>query len=73
LLEATAFGNRQVLDLLEGAVVPIHEIRVSGGLTRSTLLMQLLADVLGRSVDATHSLLARARRRLRSIMEGDLQ
>ncbi len=32
-----------------------------------------LADVLGRSVDATHSLLARARRRLRSIMEGDLQ
>jgi len=29
-----------------------------------------LADVLGRSVDATHSLLARGRRRLRLIMEG---
>jgi L-ribulokinase len=50
LLEATAFGNRQVLELLEGAVVPIHEIRVSGGLSRSALLMQLLADVLGREV-----------------------
>lgn len=32
-----------------------------------------LADVLGRSLDATHSLLARGRRRLRSIMEGDLR
>lgn len=30
-----------------------------------------LAEVLGRSVEATHSLLARARRRLRSVMEGD--
>lgn len=30
-----------------------------------------LADVLGRSLDATHSLLARGRRRLRAIMEGD--
>ena len=32
-----------------------------------------LASVLGRSTDATHSLLARARRRLRLIMEGQPQ
>ena len=32
-----------------------------------------LAYVLGRSTDATHSLLARARRRLRLIMEGQPQ
>jgi RNA polymerase sigma-70 factor (ECF subfamily) len=32
-----------------------------------------LAEVLGRSIDATHSLLARARRRLRLIMEGQSQ
>ena len=32
-----------------------------------------LASVLGRSTDATHSLLARARRRLRLIMEGEPQ
>lgn len=32
-----------------------------------------LASVLGRSVDATHSLLARARRRLRLVMEGQPQ
>ncbi len=32
-----------------------------------------LASILGRSTDATHSLLARARRRLRLIMEGQPQ
>jgi RNA polymerase sigma-70 factor (ECF subfamily) len=32
-----------------------------------------LAEVLGRSKAATHSLLARGRRRLRSIMEGELR
>lgn len=50
LLEATAFGNRLVLDLLERQVGAIHEVRVSGGLTRIRVLMQILADVLNREV-----------------------
>lgn len=50
LLEATAFGNRTVLELLEAQVGPVREVRASGGLTRSPLLMQVLADVLGREV-----------------------
>jgi L-ribulokinase len=50
LLEATAFGNRQVLDLLERQVGPIREVRLSGGLTKSRVLMQMLADVLNREV-----------------------
>lgn len=50
LLEATSFGNRAVIDLLEAHVGPIREVRASGGLTRSPLLMQILADVLNRDV-----------------------
>ncbi len=50
LLEAIAFGNRQVIELLEAATGPIREVRVGGGLSRSTLLMQILADVCGREI-----------------------
>jgi L-ribulokinase len=50
LLEATAFGNRQVIERLEQQIGPVAAVRVSGGLTQNTLLMQIVADVLGREI-----------------------
>jgi L-ribulokinase len=47
LIEATAFGTRTIIETFDAAGVPAHELIVSGGLTRNTLLMQIYADVTG--------------------------
>jgi L-ribulokinase len=52
MMEATAFGVRWICDILRGADVPIKRFVASGGLpAKSTLLMQIYADVLGQPID----------------------
>jgi FGGY-family pentulose kinase len=43
--EATAYGNRHILDMLQGMHVPTNQIVACGGGTRSKLWLQILADV----------------------------
>ncbi|MDJ1114548.1 ribulokinase [Microbacterium dauci] len=51
LLEAVAFGQKVIIDAFEGAGVPVTELVACGGLPhRNALLMQILADVTGRSI-----------------------
>jgi glycerol kinase len=46
-LEATAWQVREVADaMVRDAGVPLHELRVDGGMTASDLLLQIQADVL---------------------------
>ena len=47
-LESVAFGGRAVLETLAQAGVDNRELVVTGGATRSSLWMQIHADVLGR-------------------------
>lgn len=47
-LESVAFGGRVVLETLEEAGVEGRELVVTGGAARSSLWMQIHADVLGR-------------------------
>ena len=47
-LESVAFGGRAVLETLEEAGVDGRELVVTGGAARSSLWMQIHADVLGR-------------------------
>ncbi len=47
-LESVAFGGRAVLETLEEAGVDSRELVVTGGAARSSLWMQIHADVLGR-------------------------
>jgi ribulose kinase len=47
-LEAVAFGGRAVLETLEQAGVAARELVVTGGAARSSLWMQIHADVFGR-------------------------
>ena len=48
LLEGTAFGVRWIVDVLRHGGVPVNRIVASGGLPgKSSLLMQIYADVLG--------------------------
>jgi glycerol kinase len=47
-LESTAYQTRDVLQAVEQDTgVPLHELRVDGGMTANQLLMQFQADVLG--------------------------
>ncbi len=63
IVEATAFGTRQVIEILEAGkgVEPVTEMRVCGGLTRSALIMQVYADVTGRALRASSTPHASAR------------
>ena len=50
LVEATAFGTRVIIETFEAHAVPIREIVACGGLAeKSPLIMQIYADVTGRS------------------------
>ena len=50
LIEATAFGTRVIIDAFEAGGVRIDQVVACGGLPdRSPLLMQIFADVTGRS------------------------
>ena len=56
LLEAIAFGNRAILDSFVEAGFELPQIVASGGIAeKSPLLMQLIADVFGRSVSVPAS------------------
>lgn len=51
LLEATVYGTRVIIDAMETAGVPIEGIVACGGLPfQNRLLMQLTADITGRTV-----------------------
>ena len=51
LLEATVFGIRRIVDLLEAGGLVIHKMYAGGGISKKNrLMMQILADVLGREV-----------------------
>lgn len=51
LLEATAFGLRWIVETLREAGVPVLRFVASGGLpSKSPLLMQIYADVLGEEI-----------------------
>lgn len=49
VLEGIAFRIRRVLDAVEEAGVPIREVRVSGGGSKSDFWTQIRADVTGRT------------------------
>lgn len=51
LLEATAFGTRMIIDRFVSAGVAVDELCAAGGIARKDwLLMQIFADVTGRSI-----------------------
>lgn len=50
IMESVAFGTSLILDRMESAGVPIQEIRVCGGPSRSPLWMQIHADVSGKPI-----------------------
>lgn len=56
LLEAAAFGTRQIFELLESRGVSIQKVFAGGGIAKKNgLFMQLLADVLGREIAVTEN------------------
>ncbi len=56
LLESTAFGTRAIIESFESAGVPVRDIVACGGLPqRNDLLMQIYADVTGRSFSVAGS------------------
>jgi L-ribulokinase len=50
LVEATAFGTRAIIESYTDQQLPVTSIVAGGGLTRNALLMQIYADVTGRSI-----------------------
>lgn len=51
LIEATAYGTRMIVETFEANGVPVKEIVTTGGLpNKNKLLMQIYADVSGRSL-----------------------
>jgi L-ribulokinase len=55
LLEATAFGTRLIIETFTTSGVPVTELVVAGGLTKSAPLMQIYADVTGRPLSVIGS------------------
>ncbi len=52
LLESTAYGTRVIIEHFETHQVPVNDIVATGGLPgRNKLLMQIFADVTGRSIN----------------------
>jgi L-ribulokinase len=51
LIEATAFGQRKIMDAFESKGLAIQELYACGGLaTKNDILMQIFADILGRPI-----------------------
>jgi L-ribulokinase len=51
LLEALCFGARGIVEILRGGGVPVDRVILTSGLSlKSPLLMQLMADILGREI-----------------------
>jgi L-ribulokinase len=52
LIESTAFGAQRIIEQFEANAVPIQRIVLSGGIAKkSELLVQIYADVTGRSIE----------------------
>lgn len=51
LIEATAYGARKIVETFENGGIAIDEVIASGGMAmKNPLLMQIYADVLGKSI-----------------------
>lgn len=56
LIEATAYGTRQILELYEKNEIVVDEIICSGGIAlKNPMLMQIYADVLGKHLKVADS------------------
>ncbi|WP_432968202.1 ribulokinase [Dactylosporangium sp. CA-233914] len=55
LVEATAFGTRTIIAVLESSGVPVTEFIAAGGLLKNRFLMQVYADVLRRPISVIGS------------------
>jgi L-ribulokinase len=55
LIEATAFGTRQIAETHQNAGIPVRELVVCGGLTQDPLILQIYADVTGLPVKVAAS------------------
>ncbi|GIJ55762.1 ribulokinase [Virgisporangium aurantiacum] len=55
LLESTAFGTRTIIETFEAAGVPVGDLIIAGGLAKNAFLMQIYADVTGRTLDVLAS------------------
>lgn len=61
VLEGMLFNLYEIAEVLASLAGPIPRLHVNGGLARSTVLMQMLADVFGIPVQINHSEEASAR------------
>lgn len=51
LIEATAFGTRRIIEVMEGSGVVINEIIASGGIAeKNNLFLQIYADITGKKI-----------------------
>ena len=56
LIEATAFGTKQIVDTYEKNGISIDEVYATGGISqKNALLMQIYADVLGKKIIVSDS------------------
>ena len=56
LVEATAFGSRKIIDRFESEGIRIDEVIALGGVAKkSPFVMQVLADILGRTIKVAKS------------------
>ncbi len=56
LIEATAFGTREIIETLNASGVPVRRLIAAGGLPeRNRLLMQIYADVTGHEIGIVRS------------------
>lgn len=55
ILEATAFGARQIFDRFDEYHIPVRNIIATGGGSRNPLWMQIYADVLERPITITQT------------------
>jgi L-ribulokinase len=54
-VEATAFGTRVIIDTFSASGVPVTELVIAGGLTKSRFVLQLYADVTRRPLSVIAS------------------
>lgn len=55
LIESTAYGTRTIIGAFEASGVPVKELVIAGGLIKNKMLMQIYADVTGRSLSVAAS------------------
>ncbi len=56
LIEATAFGTREIMDAFEEAGIPTDELLACGGIaSKDDMMMQIYADVCNRSIKISAS------------------